>query len=107
MYNGRKVLPVRYQKAWLAGAAALMLLCVALGWALLRYARPEQTAATYDLSLRWAGEAMPGDWVYDQKGWQVFVQEGDTPVALTADGFGGFSGDVQPGQTFYFSRVLD
>ena len=49
---------------------------------------------------------MPDGWVYDQKGWQVFVQEGDIPVALTADGFGGFSGDVHPGQTFYFSRSL-
>lgn len=98
---------MKYQKAWLACAAALMLLCVALGWALLRYARPAQTAAAYDLSLCWAGEAMPEGWVYDQKGWQVFVQEGDAFEALTADGFGGFSGDVHPGQTFYFSRVLD
>ena len=98
---------MKHRKAWMAGAAALLILCIALGWQLLRYAQPAQAAVTYDLSLSWAGEAMPSDWVYDQKGWQVFVQEGDAPIALTADGFGGFYGDVHPGQTFYFSRVLD
>ena len=35
--------------------------------ALIRYARP-MNDASYDLSLAWAGEAMPSDWVYDQKG---------------------------------------
>ncbi|MGN1368382.1 MAG: sensor histidine kinase [Aristaeellaceae bacterium] len=98
---------MKHKTAWLAGAAALMLLCTALGLALLRYARPAETVVTYDLSLGWADEAMPDGWAYDQKGWQVFVQEGDAHAALAADGFGGFSGDVHPGQTFYFSRVLE
>ena len=92
--------------AWLAAAAALLLICALLGWELVRYARPEQDEVTYDLSLGWAGEAMPSDWVYDQKGWQVFVQQEDVRTELTADGFGGFTGDIQPGQTFYYSRVL-
>ena len=98
---------MKHKRAWMAGAAALMILCIIAGWGLLRHAQPAQTAVSYDLSLGWTGEAMPEGWVYNQKGWQVFVQEGDMPVALTADGFGGFSGDVHPGQTFYFSRVLD
>ena len=106
-HDGRKVFPVKDKRGYLAAAAALLLLCIALGWAMLRYAQPVQDAVTCDLSLGWAGEGMPDDWVYDQKGWQVFVQEGDTPAALTADGFGGFTGDVHPGQTFYFSRVLE
>ena len=93
--------------AWLAAAVALLLLCALLGWELMRYARPVQDEVSYDLSLGWAGEAMTDDWVYDQKGWQVFVQEGDAHAELTADGYGGFTGDIQPGQTFYFSRVLE
>ena len=107
MRDERKVLPVKRKTAWLAGAAALLILCIVWSWGLLRYVQPAQTAVTYDLSLSWSGEAMPDSWVYDQKGWQVFVQEGDAPVALMADGLGGFSGDVHPGQTFYFSRLLD
>ena len=43
---------------------------------------------------------------YDQKGWTVFVQEGQQRGELTADGFGGFSGLSFLGQTFYFSRVM-
>ena len=98
---------MKRKRAWLAGVAALLILCAVLGWGLLRYVRPAQDDVTYDLSLGWAGEAMPDDWVYDQKGWKVFVQAGDAPVTLDADGFGGFTGDIQPGQTFYFSRVLE
>ena len=61
----------------------------------------------YDLSLTWEGEAVPDGWVYDQKGWTVFLQEGETVTELAPDGFGGFSGPVEPGQTFCFSRVMD
>ncbi|MGN0743516.1 MAG: hypothetical protein ACI4L8_12755, partial [Candidatus Fimadaptatus sp.] len=93
--------------AWLAGAAVLLTLCLVLGRELLYHAQPAQDEVTYDLSLGWAGEAMPADWVYDQKGWRVFVQEGDAPTELEADGLGGFTGDIRPGQTFYFSRVLE
>lgn len=89
--------------------AAALALCLALlcffGGALLRYARPMEDVA-YDFSLAWAGEAMPENWVYDQKGWSVFTLEDGERSELAANGFGGFSGDVEPGEVFYFSRVL-
>ena len=65
---------MKHKRAWMAGAAALMILCIIAGWGLLRHAQPTQTAVSYDLSLGWTGEAMPEGWVYNQKGWQVFVQ---------------------------------
>lgn len=51
------------------GAAALLAvtLCIAFGALLLACMRPMEDRA-YDLSLTWAGEAMPEGWVYDQKG---------------------------------------
>lgn len=61
----------------------------------------------YDISLTWEGEAIPEGWVYNQKGWTVFLQEGETVTELTPDGFGHFFGPVEPGQTFYFSRVME
>ena len=79
---------------------AFLLFCVG---ALVRYARP-MNDASYDLSLAWAGEAMPSDWVYDQKGWRVFTMEGGERRELTANGFGGFYGDVEPDETFYYAR---
>ncbi len=82
-------------------AAVSLLLCALFGGVLFEYARPMEDAV-YDLSLGWEGEAMPEDWVYDQKGWTVFTADGN----LTADGIGGFCGAIEPGQTFYFSRVL-
>lgn len=84
---------------------AALALCLALlcffGGALLRYARPMEDVA-YDFSLAWAGEAMPENWVYDQKGWSVFTLEDGERSELTANGFGGFSGGVEPGEVFYF-----
>ncbi len=50
---------------------------------------------------------MPEDWVYDQKGWTVFTQEGDKRRELEPDGSGGFSALQYPGQTVYFSRVME
>lgn len=60
----------------------------------------------YNLSLGFEGEAMSEDWVYDQKGWTVFIQEGDERTPLIADQFGGFTGLKESGQTFYFSRKM-
>ncbi len=80
-------------------------LFAASGALLLKCMKPMEDRA-YDLSLVWVGEAMPEDWVYDQKGWTVFTQEGEAVTELVPDGSGGFSGPVEPGQTFYFSRVL-
>lgn len=95
------------KKRWrFAAAAVLTLVLFAVsGTLLLKCMKPMEDRA-YDLSLVWAGEAMPEDWVYDQKGWTVFTQEGETVTGLAPDGSGGFSGPVEPGQTFYFSRVL-
>ncbi len=89
------------------GAAALLtaLLCVLFGNVLLVYSQPMQDTS-YDLSMNWEGESQPADWVYDQKGWTVFTQEGETITELTPDGLGGFFGLEEPGQTFYFSRVI-
>lgn len=89
------------------GAAALLAvtLCIAFGALLLACMRPVEDRA-YDLSLTWAGEAIPEGWVYDQKGWTVFTQEGNTVTELAPDGYGGFDGLDEPGQTVYFSRVL-
>ena len=61
----------------------------------------------YDLSMQyWEGEAVPEDWVYDQKGWTVFTQEGDKRRELESNGWGGFSALQYPGQTVYFSRTM-
>lgn len=88
------------------GAAILTLtLCMVFGGLLLNCMKPMEDRA-YDLSLIWAGEAMPEDWVYDQKGWTVFTQEGESVTELAPDGFGGFDRLTEPGQTFYFSRPL-
>jgi hypothetical protein len=88
------------------GAVILTLtLCVLFGGLLLACMRPMEDRA-YDLSLMWEGEAMPEGWVYDQKGWVVFTQEGDAVNELTPNGFGGFDNLDELGQTFYFSRVF-
>ena len=95
-------------KQWLlrgTAAAAALLLCGFFAAALLFYTQP-MTEQTYDLSLGWTSEAMPEGWVYDQKGWTAYTQEGEDIVSLEADGYGGFTGLTVPGQTVYFSRVL-
>ena len=95
-------------KKWMRfGAAAVLAvtLCAASAALLLACMTPMEDRA-YDLSLMWAGEAMPEGWVYDQKGWTVFTQEGGTVTELTPDGQGGFDRLDELGQTFYFSRVL-
>ena len=82
-----------------------LLLCVVSASILLTYTHP-LADKFYDLSLGWEGEAMPDDWVYDQKGWTIFTQDGRTVTELTPDGYGGFTGLDAPGRTFYFSRTL-
>lgn len=88
-----------------AAAAAALFLWAVFASALFLYTRPIQDIS-YDLSLFWEGEAMPENWVYDQKGWTVFTQEGETVTPMTADGYGGFTGLAFPGQTLYRSRTL-
>ena len=93
----------KWTRLW--AAILTLTLCLLFGALLLACMRPMEDRA-YDLSLMWAGEAMPEGWVYDQKGWTVFTQEGDAVTELTPDGFGGFNCLDELGQTFYFSRVL-
>ncbi len=54
-----------------------ILLCGIFGILLRIYCEP-MNGQIYGISLGWDGEAIPDDWVYDQKGWRVYVQEGDT-----------------------------
>lgn len=83
-----------------------LMICAVFTGVLLAYTRPMEDKI-YNLSLTWENsEAVPDDWVYDQKGWSVFTQEGDTVTELVPDGYGGFSGLSYPGQTFYFSRTM-
>ena len=96
-------------RKWIKAAAAVaisLVLVILFGDVLTAYFQPMENAA-YDLSMTyWEGEALPDDWVYDQKGWRVYTQEGETVTELVPDGYGGFSGLSAPGQTFYFSRVI-
>ena len=89
------------------GAAILTLtLCLVSGGLLLNCMKPMEDRA-YDLSLMsWEGEGVPEGWVYDQKGWTVFTQEGEAVTELAPDGYGGFDRLDGLGQTFYFSRVM-
>ena len=93
----------KWTRLW--AAILTLTLCLMFGGLLLNCMKPMEDRA-YDLSLMWAGEAMPEDWVYDQKGWTVFTQEGDAVTELAPNGFGGFDRLDELGQTFYFSRVL-
>ncbi|MEY8388583.1 ATP-binding protein [Oscillospiraceae bacterium 38-13] len=94
-------------KKWTCLWAAILTLtlCLMFGVLLLNCMKPMENRA-YDLSLMWAGEAVPEDWAYDQKGWTVFTREGDAVTELAPDGFGGLDRLDELGQTFYFSRVL-
>ena len=93
----------KWTRLW--AAILTLTLCLMFGGLLLNCMKPMEDRA-YDLSLMWAGEAMPEGWVYDQKGWTVFTREGDAVTELAPDGFGGFDRLDELGQTFYFSRVL-
>lgn len=80
------------------------------GRVLLLYTVPMQNTL-YNLSINDIGgmdgmEGMPENWQYDQKGWTVFLQDGEQQTLMTADGTGGFTRLEEPGQTFYFSRPL-
>ena len=87
-------------------AIVMAALCAAFGAALGVFWDP-MSDRIYDLSMQyWEGEAVPEDWVYDQKGWTVFTQEGDKRRELESNGWGGFSALQYPGQTVYFSRTM-
>lgn len=84
-----------------AALAVLGLLCAALAV----YTRPMEERV-YDLSVTPQTEAVPEDWVFDDKGWSVYVREGDEVTPLTPTGTGGYTGLTESGQTFYLSRTL-
>lgn len=87
-------------------AIVMAALCAAFGAALGVFWDP-MSDQIYDFSMQyWEGEAVPEDWVYDQKGWTVFTQEGGRRRELTPNGWGGFSALEYPGQTVYFSRTM-
>ncbi|MGN1349995.1 MAG: sensor histidine kinase [Anaerovoracaceae bacterium] len=88
-----------------AAAAAAVILCAVFAAALLVYIRPMEDGV-YDLSMTCQSEAVPADWVFDDKGWTVYVRNQDRVTELAPDGFGGFTGLPEPGQTFYFSRTM-
>lgn len=89
------------------GLAAVisLALCMVSGMLLLDRMKPGEDMI-YDLSMIGTEEALRKDWLYDQKGWTVFTQEGDTPQILTPNGQGGFNGAALSEQTFYFSRAI-
>lgn len=58
-----------------------------------------------DLSLSPQGEAI-FEKNFDQKGWTVYQQTKKKKKKLIPNGFGDYSG-VKPGETFYYSRVLE
>lgn len=90
------------------GLAALvtLLLLITFGTMLTIYTKPMEDISL-DLSLSSADnaeEVAPED--FDNKGWTVYTQEGELKSLLEPDGFGGYLG-IEPGQTLYFSRVLE
>lgn len=88
-------------------AAVCLFVGLLFGRVLFIYTIPMQNTF-YNLSIDDFGgmEGMPENWQYDQKGWTVFLQDGEQQTLMTADGMGGFSKLEEPGQTFYFSRPL-
>ena len=80
----------------------IFLICAFYCSILTMYVRPMEDLSL-DLSLLLADNASPED--FDEKGWTVFTQEGNTVTTLTPDGIGGYTG-IELGQTLYFSRVL-
>lgn len=79
------------------------LICAVFGTALLCYTAPMEDLAL-DLSMALPDGMDAADW--DDKGWTVFVQEGETVTELEPTGYGDFTG-ISLGQTFYFSRLMD
>ena len=84
--------------------AVALILVIACAWVLTVYVDPMKDVSM-DLSLVVSDDnADPAD--FDNKGWTVYVQEGQTRTELTPDGFGGYTG-LELGQTFYYSRSLE
>ena len=78
-------------------------LCIAFGAILLIYSRPMEDV-TLDLSLIDKSGATVTE-TFDEKGWEVYTQEGDVITLLEPKGTGLYRG-IELGQTLYLSRVL-
>lgn len=82
----------------------VLAICIVFGAVLMMYAPPMEDISL-DLSLSTQEELLDAPAEYDEKGWTVYTQNGETRTPLTPDGFGGYTG-LELGQTFYFSRVM-
>ncbi len=82
----------------------VLAICIVFGAVLMMYAPPMEDISL-DLSLGTQEEMLEAPTEYDEKGWTVYTQTGETQTPLTPDGFGGYTG-LELGQTFYFSRVM-
>ena len=85
----------------------LPLVCAALiillfGSILTVYTQPMKDISL-DLSLMLADGEEPE--AFEDHGWTVFCQEGETATILSSDSIGGYSG-IEPGETLYFSRIM-
>lgn len=89
----RRLLPV----------AAAIVLGMAFASVLLCYTRTME-AQVYDLSVIAPDGAT--EWQGDM-GWRFYSKEAGRETELVPDGWGGYSGLSYPGQTFYYSRVLN
>ena len=81
---------------------AIIILLI-FGGVLTIYTTPMENISL-DLSLMLPDGADPAE--YDEKGWTVYTQEGDIVTELISNGMGGYTG-LEPGQTFYFSRLME
>ncbi|MBQ9167585.1 MAG: GHKL domain-containing protein [Oscillospiraceae bacterium] len=82
-----------------------LVLGIVCAFCLMVYASPMEDVSL-DLSLVSQEDAVvlaPEN--FDNKGWTVYTQEGETVTELTPDGLGGYTG-LELGQTFYYSRVM-
>lgn len=77
-------------------AAVSLVLCALFALGLLAYTQPME-AQVYDLSFVWEGETPPEGWVFSDKGWTVFIQEGTEKRELVPNGVGGYTGLDFPG----------
>lgn len=84
---------------------ALILVTICAGMMMI-YAEPMDDISL-DLSLHSNEDILEDDGSeYDDKGWTVYIHQGESVAELIPDGFGGYSG-LELGQTFYFSRVME
>lgn len=85
-------------------------LCILASLILTLYLKPMEDLSL-NLSLTPEGEAVVADnfeelvETYDHKGWTVYTADGDSRTELMPNYVGDYAG-AEPGQTFYFSRIL-